>query len=205
MKRGGFIIGIEGVDAVGKRTQSLLLENWFKQNGFECIVISFPDYGTPIGKEIKAFLSGERDFPPEVRHILFAANRWEKASIIRRYQKEAKAIIVNRYTESNLVYGLANGLSIDWLAALEKGIPQTDLVIVLDAPPKLLDSRRSNKDSYEKSQGLQAKTSSLYKELASRFGWRVIDATGSVEEIHNRIVSLITNSRLIKRDEGEAH
>jgi dTMP kinase len=196
--RSSFIIGIEGVDAVGKQTQSLLLEQWLGRNGFECAGMAFPDYKTPIGKEIQAFLSAERDFPAEVRHMLFAANRWEKVSVIRRYRDEGKVIIVDRYTESNIVYGSANGLSIEWLAALEEGIPKTDLVLILDAPPKLLDSRRSVKDSYERNQDLQVRTSALYKELAPRFGWSVIDATRSVEEIHDSIVGLV-KPRLIKR------
>ena len=123
--------------------------------------------------------------------MLFAANRWEKVSIIRGYQDEEKVIIVNRYTESNLVYGLANGLSISWLTALEKGIPKTDLVLVLDAPPKLLDSRRPDKDSYEKNEDLQLRTSVLYKKLAPKFGWSVVDATRSVEEVHGSIVRVV--------------
>ena len=113
--------------------------------------LSFPDYGTPIGKEIKAFLAGKRDFRAEVRHMLFAANRWEKSSLIRESQTENEVVIVNRYTESNLVYGVANGLRLDWLVALEEGLPKSDLVIVLDAPSKGLVSRRPGpKDSYEK-------------------------------------------------------
>lgn len=191
MSHSGLIIGIEGVDAVGKQTQSRLLEVWLQQNGFECVVMSFPDYETPIGKEIRAFLSGERNFPPEVRHMLFAANRWEKASVIANYQDEGKIIIVNRYTESNLVYGLANGLSIEWLIGLERGIRKTNLVLVLDAPPNMLDSRRSEKDSYEKDLNLQLRTSILYKELASAYGWSVVDATKSVDQIHHSIVEIV--------------
>ena len=45
-------------------------------------------------------------------------------------------IIVNRYTESNLAYGIANGLASGWLAGLEKGLPAANLVMVLDASRK---------------------------------------------------------------------
>jgi len=193
---GGFIIGIEGVDAVGKQTQTLLLKKWLRRNGFACVGMSFPDYGTPIGKEIAAFLSAERNFPPQVRHMLFAANRWEKLTVIKRYQNEGKVINVNRYTESNLVYGMAYGLPIKWLSALEDGIPKTNMVLVLNAPPKQLASRRWDKDSYEKDQDLQQRASALYKELARRFGWGVIDATKNVEEIHDSIIGLVKHQLL---------
>ena len=142
LSRRGRIIAIEGIDAVGKRTQSLRLQNWFRRNGIKVTSLSFPDYETPIGREIKAFLAGKRDFQAEVRHMLFAANRWEKVSVIRESQIANEIVIVNRYTESNLVYGVANGLRLEWLAALEEGIPKSDLVIVLDAPSKAMASRR---------------------------------------------------------------
>ena len=152
----GFLLAIEGVDAVGKKTQSRLLNSRFKLKHLKIKLLAFPDYATPIGKEIKAFLAGNRNYPPELIHILFAANRWEKRDELRRLLGEGNTAIVNRYTESNLVYGKANGLSLEWLANLENGLPRSDLVIVLDAPPTFLASRRSvNKDVYEADLRLQ--------------------------------------------------
>lgn len=189
----GRIIAIEGVDAVGKQTQSVLLQSWFKDHGFKVSSFSFPDYRTPIGKEIKAFLDGRRNFQPEVRHMLFAANRWEKASQIREAQSESDAIVVNRYTESNLVYGLANGLRLDWLVWLERGLPKSDLVVVLDAPSKGLASRRpGKKDSYEKDSDLQGRVQTLYKELAPKFGWMIVDGSKSIRRVHGSIVEAVT-------------
>ncbi|MGA2200015.1 MAG: dTMP kinase [Nitrososphaerales archaeon] len=192
MNHRGRIIAIEGVDAVGKHTQSLLLETWFRNHGIKSTSLSFPDYGTPIGKEIKAFLAGRRDFPAEVRHMLFAANRWEKSSLIRKSQAECEVVIVNRYTESNLVYGVANGLHLDWLASLEEGLPKSNLVMVLEDPSKGLVSRRpGRKDSYEKDQELQVRVQTLYKELAPKFGWMIIDGSRSVRSVHNSIVEAV--------------
>lgn len=191
MSRRGYLIGIEGIDAVGKQTQSALLDSWLNRNGYGSILMSFPDYETPIGKQIQGFLSGRIDLPPRVRHLLFAANRWEKASFIQREEAEGKVIIVNRYTESNLVYGVANGLPVDWLLGLEAGMPKTNLVIVLDAPAPNLVSRRADKDSYEKDSELQRKSRTMYKKLARRFGWKIVDATGSKEEVHDSIVAIV--------------
>jgi dTMP kinase len=192
LSRRGRIITIEGVDAVGKHTQSLLLETWFNNRGLRVTSFSFPDYETPIGKEIKAFLAGRRDFQTEVRHMLFAANRWEKVSLIRKSQLENDIVIVNRYTESNLAYGLANGLRLEWLAALEEGIPKSDLVLVLDAPSKGLLSRRPGpKDSYERNSELQVRVQTIYKELAPKFGWMTIDGSGSVRSVHDSILEAV--------------
>jgi dTMP kinase len=202
----GHMIGIEGIDAVGKHTQSLLLEAWLSSSGIETEMLSFPDYETPIGKEIRAFLSGERDFLPELRHMLFAANRWEKVPLIKEYLKSNKTVIVNRYSESNIVYGLANGLEIEWLTALEQGVPKPDLVVVLDAPHTGLTSRRPGaKDSYEKDSALQLRASELYRDLAKRFGWVVVDASGDIEAVHRSIVEVVKERTNLGRREQPRH
>lgn len=122
--------------------------------------------------------------------MLFTANRWEKAVAIER-GRSAGVVIVNRYSESNLVYGMANGLPLNWLLELEQGLPKTDLVLVLDTPIQRLVSRRANKDSYEKNIDLQTKARRTYRRLASKFGWKIINATGDKDEVHRRVRTTI--------------
>ena len=189
----GYIIGIEGIDAVGKHTQSSLLSSWLSGNGFKTASMSFPDYVTVIGKEIRAFLSRERNYPIELQHMLFAANRWEKSEEIESHLRSGKTLIVNRYTESNLAYGSAKGLDIRWLKNLEEGLPKTNLVIVLDAAPQSLKARRASnsKDAYEKDSALQNKAQKAYRELARENGWRVVDADRPVEVVQDSLVKIV--------------
>ena len=134
--------------------------------------MSFPDYDdTHRQEKSESFLSGlRRDYPIELQHMLFAANRWEKSEEIESHLRSGKTLIVNRYTESNLAYGRANGL--DWAGspALEEGLPKTNLVIVLDAAPQSLKARRASnsKDAYEKDSALQNKAQKAYRELARK-------------------------------------
>lgn len=196
------MVGIEGIDAVGKNTQSLLLAKWLSRKGVKTTHMSFPDYDTAIGKEIKSFLSGRKSYPAELQHLLFAANRWEKSDEIKSRLLEGETIIVNRYTESNLAYGVANGLELAWLANLEKGMPRADLVIVLDAPPHSIRSRRpsSSKDAYEKSSKLQSEARKAYKELATKRGWKLIDASGPVRNVQATVIEALRET--LVRDRG---
>ena len=198
----GYIIAIEGIDAVGKNTHSLLLSKWLARKGVETARMSFPDYDTPIGKEIKSFLSGRRAYPIELQHLLFAANRWEKLEDIKSCLRAGEAIVVNRYTESNLAYGRANGLDTAWLASLENGLPRADLVIVLDASPRSLSSRRpgNSKDVYEKSSALQGRAQKAYRELARKHGWSLIDADGPVGDVQASVVKTVREA--LERDRG---
>ncbi len=193
IQKRGALVGIEGIDAAGKRTQTNLLAEWLRARGLTVATISFPDYSTNIGKEIHDFLHGKKTYPAEVRHMMFAANRWEDKGKVEALMAKSDVSIVNRYTESNLAYGIANGLNLDWLSNLEVGLPKTDAVLVLDAPPSVLYHRRASaKDKYEENAKIQENAREAYKELALRFGWKLIDASGNVQNTHRSVTAAVS-------------
>lgn len=196
----GYVVAIEGIDAAGKNTQSQILFRLLVTKGVKATRMSFPDYETAIGREIKSFLSGEKSYPVELQHLLFAANRWEKRDEIRARLRAGEILIVNRYTESNLAYGVANGLNADWLASLENGLPKSNLVVVLDAPVRSLSSRRTgaSKDAYERSSALQSKAQKAYRQLARKRGWKLVGANGTVEEVRAAIMTAVREA--LERD-----
>ncbi len=190
--RGAFIV-IEGIDAVGKGTQTSILKSWLASKGFSARTLSFPAYETIIGREIKKFLAGTVRYPPEVRAMLYAANRWEKKAEIESILLKTDAVIVNRYSGSNLAYGVSSGLRLEWLLNLEAGLPEPNLTIVLDgSPDKLVSRRGKNKDSYEGNIDLQAKSRSAYLELAEKFGWTVVEADRGINETSKMLISAVS-------------
>jgi dTMP kinase len=191
----GVLLGIEGIDAVGKKTQTSILKSWLRSRGHTTYAVSFPDYSTILGREIKKFLAGARNYPPEVRHMLFAANRWEKKEELESILSRTDVVIVNRYSESNFAYGVANGLKLEWLVNLEAGLPKPDVVVVLDAPSAALHLRRgANKDEYERNTGLQERTRDAYLRLAGDFGWKVVNATGGIEATSLALIGTVSDS-----------
>jgi len=185
----GKIIVFEGIDKAGKTTQAKLLE---KKLGSKCVRIDFPDYSTPIGKEIKQFLDGKRDYPDEVKMILLSANKWEKKIQIEKIMAKGTTIIMNRYYQSNLVYGISKGLKLDWLLSLDKGMPEADLVIVIDIKPKTLARRSKNVvDTFEKDLGLIRRVKKNYRILGKRFKWRIVEGENSVEEVHSQVLKIV--------------
>jgi len=191
----GIFIAIEGIDAAGKRTQSSILRAWLNSKGLTTHTLSFPSYETTIGKEIRKFLDGSIDYPQQVRAMLYAANRWEKKAELEAILSKTDVTIVDRYSGSNLAYGVSNGLELDWLLHLEEGLPEPDLVLLLDASPtKLVPRRGDRKDSYERNIGLQEKARDAYLRLAKRFGWSIVDADGGIEETSGGVVSAVSRS-----------
>lgn len=190
----GLFIAIEGVDAIGKRTQTSLLKDWLRENGKSTYTLSFPVYETTIGKEIRKFLDGKVAYPPQVRAMLYAANRWEKKPELDEVISTTDVLIVDRYSGSNFAYGVSGGLELDWLAGLEVGLPTPDLTLLLDAPLAKLVPRRGTKDSYERNTNLQERAREAYLELATKFDWTVVDANRGVQEIAGTIRSAVTKA-----------
>ncbi|MDP9210964.1 MAG: dTMP kinase [Thermoproteota archaeon] len=185
----GKIIVFEGIDKAGKTTQAKLLE---KKLGSKCVRIDFPDYSTPVGKEIKQFLDGKRNYPDEVKMMLLSANRWEKKGEIEKMVSKGTTVIMNRYYQSNLVYGISKGLKLDWLLSLDKGLPKADLVIVIDIKPKTLVSRSKNVvDTFEKDLELIRRVKKNYRILANKFNWRIVEGEKTVDEVHGQVLRIV--------------
>jgi len=194
------IIVIEGGDQAGKLTQSILLEKALKKRKIKTKLFHFPDYETPIGKEIRKYLDGERKFPPQAIHCLLSANRWEKLDEILASEEKNSVLIMNRYYHSNLIYGLANGLKQKWLESLDAGLPKADLVILLDVTQKesFTRSPRNDKgkvmkrDKFEKNKQFSRKISRIYHTTAKKKHWKIIDASKSKLEVHEEILKIFS-------------
>lgn len=187
----GKIIVLEGTDKAGKTTQSRMLAEAIKVLGKVCVVIDFPDYTTPIGMEIRAFLDGKRDYPSEVKHLLFSANRWEKKKEIESMVDSGTIVVMNRYWQSNLAYGAANDMDTSWLFRLDKGLPKEDLVIVILVNPGVSSKRSETLDTFESDQRLASRAYKNYLKFAKQFRWKVIDGSKSKDQVHLEIMKVI--------------
>jgi dTMP kinase len=191
----GKIIVVEGTDKAGKGTQSRLLINALKISGIRCAKMDFPDYTTPIGQEIRAFLVGRRNYTMEVKHMLLSANRWEKKNEIERMIKKDTIIIMNRYYQSNVVYGVSHDLGLEWLLNLDKGLPKEDLAIVLEVSPNISYQRApGDRDTFEMDQKLLMKVHRNYRILAKQFNWKIVDGDRDSEQVHNEIMNIVKNT-----------
>lgn len=187
----GKIIVIEGTDKAGKTTQSRMLQEAIKAVGKICVVMDFPDYTTSIGMEIRAFLDGKRDYPPEVKHLLFSANRWEKKKEIESMVENGTIVVMNRYWQSNLVYGVSNGMDVGWLQKLDKGLPKEDMVLLLLVNPSVSKNRAEVRDAFEDDAKLAAAAYKNYHKFAKQFKWKVIDGSNSKEQVHQEILKAV--------------
>jgi dTMP kinase len=203
-KQVGVLISFEGIDSAGKNTQSRMLFDYFKRSGTPCEYISFPDYSTPIGQEIRHFLDQKQEYNLESRHLLYAANRYEHKERIESWIAEGKVVVINRYSESNLAYGAANGLPLEWLVELESRMPKSDYVFYLKLSPELSASRKKNRDRYEADLAFLKRVTNVYGALSEPGRWFPIPADQPKDLIHYEIAKTLSALSLEKSNINQA-
>jgi dTMP kinase len=184
---------IDGIDQSGKKTQTELLVKRVRQEGFRCTRWAFPVYQTTLGKRLNAYLGGKERPDPHVVHLLYAANKWEVAARIDDQLRQGCIVIANRYTPSNLAYGRAHGLPLDWLFMLEAGLPKPNKVIILDVSTDVsYERKKRGRDVHEEDLLFLERVRRSYIRIGKRYCWKIIDGAASSEEVNSRIWKTVT-------------
>ena len=195
----GLFITIEGIDGSGKTTQARLLVDWLAGLGYRVQAAREPG-GTEAGMQLRELvLSPERSISPEAELFLYLADRAINASeVVRPALAEERIVVCERHTDSTLAYqGYGRGLDIELLRRLNTmatGGLRPDLTLVLDLPASKvrLDEARLDRLELEGCEFL-ARVGRGFRELAAAEPDRIrlIDASGDVQAVHERIVALV--------------
>jgi len=178
------LIVFEGLDQSGKETQARQLRARLGRDGRAVRAISFPDYGTPIGQELRRALDGERHFGPDVMQLLYVANRFEHKLRLDAWLETSDVVVCDRYRASSVAYGEAQGLDPTWLEAIQRPLPRADLTVLLDISPQAAVTRKqTGRDRYERDLSLLARVRDSYRRQAREGGWVVIDAEQSKDAV----------------------
>jgi dTMP kinase len=193
------LIAFEGLDQSGKETQAKRLQEWLRGTGRHAEYVTFPDYTTPIGKEIYAALHGERTFGPDVIQLLFIANRHELKPQIERAIADRVTVLCDRYLASSIAYGEAQGLDPVWMEQTQRFLPQPQLTILLDIRPATAANRKSvGRDRFERDLALLAAVRQSYLRQAAQPSWVRIDGERDPEAVAADVHEAVT-SRLALR------
>ncbi len=149
MKRHGKLIVIDGIDGAGKATQSALLIDRFKREGYATATFDFPQYEQFFGHLIAEYLRGEfgdpANLPPKLIAVLYAADRWSALERLQTALEAGKIVITNRYVSSNINYQAARvaprqrSALRSWTSQLDYGafgLPRADLTLFLHVSVK---------------------------------------------------------------------
>jgi len=171
------LIAFEGLDQSGKETQARHLRAVLERQGRRVHSISFPDYETPIGREIARALAGEREFGPDVLQLLYVANRMEYRPRLEVWLAAGDIVICDRYRASSVAYGEAQGVDVGWLDDVQRRLPAADMTVLLDIAPRTAVARKAaGRDRFERDLSLLERVRGSYRRQADAPGWVLIDA-----------------------------
>ena len=198
MSRGKFIT-IEGAEGVGKTTSIAFIEEYFKQAGRKILLTREPG-GTPLAEKIRELLLDARQtsMADDTELLLMFAARAQhlKEKIIPALEA-GQWVICDRFTDATYAYqGGGRGIEQTRIASLEnwvQGELRPDMTLLLDLPVDLGLKRageRSEPDRFEQEKQAffeRVRASYLAMAEAEPKRYRIIDASGSIDEVQSRI------------------
>jgi dTMP kinase len=189
-------VSLEGVDGSGKSTQARLL---VEALGPETVAIREPG-GTEAAERIRELLADPAvALEPLAELMLFCAARADLTErVIRPALDAGHDVVSDRFSDSSVAYqGAARGLGVGEVIGLCDTATDglwPDLTLLLKVDPEVGLGRAAGDDRFE-SEGLelQRAVATAYEEIAQIASDRVvvIDATGSVEEVHERVMKAV--------------
>ena len=197
-------ISIEGGEGAGKSTQARLLAGALERRGISVVMTREPG-GTPGAEALRSLLlDNAYDWNARSEALLFAAARADHvAHLIRPALDEGRWVISDRFLDSSRAYqGGNDGLSDEDIVSLHRigsGALLPDLTIWLSLDPDegALRAKRRDGDSSDRIGGRNAgyhrQVDAAFASFAEAEPHRVrrVDAAGSPEEVHARILDTI--------------
>ena len=171
IKKGKFIV-LDGIDGVGKATQTELLFNRLKSLKIKVKKIDFPRYYNNVfGKLIGECLAGKHgaflELDPKITSTLYAVDRFESKKEIETWLRNGYTVIADRYVSSNQIHQggkIKNPKEMKefllWLDTVEHnifGMPRPDVIIYLSLPVVLSALLLQQKSAEEKKKYLEGR------------------------------------------------
>ena len=210
----GKLIVIEGSDGSGKATQTRKLYERLRDLEVNVRRVTFPNYESESSALITMYLRGDfggsaEAVNPYAAATFYAVDRFAGFNEWKNFYEQGGLILSDRYVGSNMAYQAAKfkkkterNKFWTWLEDLEFErfkLPRPDLTIFLDMPPAIdaiLRKQRGREDIHEDDAGYMIKTYDTYKEIAQKFGWKIVNCADknfarSTMDIHENILSLV--------------
>ena len=201
-QRGRFIV-FEGIDGAGKTTQISLLEAKLRAEGRRVMVTAEPTVSV-TGGLLRDALGGISKRTACEMAAMFVLDRIfhnvNPVTGIEKMLSDGVDVICDRYYYSSLAYQ-GSETDFEWVAGMNLNCPEIrrpDCCIFLDLTPEQslarISAGRVSREIYEEESRLQAVRDKFYHVfdlLRERDTIRIIDASGSVDEVAARVSAAV--------------
>ena len=196
----GLFITFEGPDGCGKTTQMNLLAKYLEQKGKNVVLTREPG-GKGLGEKVREILLNYNgEVSDRCESFLFLADRAQNIDVIVNPAiKKGEIVLCDRHIDSTVAYqGYGRGLDINrinMLNNLATNGKKPDLTLVFDIDVETSMQRVGKEKDRMESAGIDFhnRVRNGYLELAKQEPQRikVLDATKSIEEIHQNVINIL--------------
>jgi len=205
----GVFISFEGGEGSGKSTQTKLLKEWLEKNG-ETVLLTREPGGTPLGNQLRDILLDHKTgaISPRAEALMYAADRAHHVfSTIRPALQRGEVVISDRYLDSSIAYqGAGRVLLPAEVARISRWATESltpTLTVIMDLPAEIGLGRLQATDR------LESEPLSFHERVRQEFlnlayqdpeRFLVVDASLSIEQIHQVIIERVSTVKLLKRN-----
>ncbi|MFP4529329.1 MAG: dTMP kinase [Candidatus Kapaibacterium sp.] len=191
-------ISFEGIDGCGKTTQMAMLAQTLNERGEDVMTIREPG-GTELSENIREILlNSKNDMSPKTELLLFEAARSHLVSrVITPALKARRTVLSDRFYDSTTAYqGYGRGIAVEDVININKFAADRiapDITFYFDLSVEIALSRYSSRISDRiETAGREffERVRQGFLKIAGAEPERiiVIDASRSIEEIHNEVL-----------------
>ncbi len=183
-----------------------MLAGELRSRGLDVVSTREPG-GTPLGRRLReAFLETEETVAPMAELLLFAADRAQHVDLlINPAINDGRIVLSDRYADATFAYqGAGRGFDEEVVTRIielaTRGL-KPDLTLFFDIPVETAIERLNNrKDESAKRNRMDLETSDFYDRVRQSYlgiaerepaRFKVIDATGSIDETYQKVVAIV--------------
>jgi dTMP kinase len=206
----GVFISFEGGEGSGKSTQTKLLKEWLEKNG-DVVLLTREPGGTPLGNQLRDILLDNKTgmISPRAEALMYAADRANHVyTKIKPALDRGEVVITDRYLDSSVAYqGAGRVLLPAEVARISRWATESltpTLTVIMDLPAEIGLSRLQSTDRLESEPLVfHERVRQEYLNLANTDPERfmIIDASLSIDQIHELIVERVGSLKGLKRNQ----
>ncbi len=214
----GKLVVVEGIDGSGKSTQLSLLTNWLRSRGFGVV---FSEWNSsPLVRDTTRRGKKKDMFTPTTFSLIHAtdfADRIERQ--ILPPLRAGSIVCADRYAFTAFARDTARGVSRRWVRNLYRFAVRPTLAFYFRVPldvalGRILGGREAlkyyeagmdlhlSRDVEESFRLFQGRIVDEYEAMIDEFGFRVVDATLSIEEQQNQVREIVEEELNLSHPNG---
>lgn len=191
------IIAIEGPDRVGKFTQTKLLQKYITRIGLSAVVVEVPIRSAITYRVIYWMLQNglAKKFPKIFQWFQFINRKIFQMYTLPVLEEHYDFIIMDRWSLSTIVYGIAEGVPKAYTIGLAKKLREPDFTIILFGEAH----EHVAEDSYEADVSLQARVRLEYAKwaLENPKTTKLIDCNQDHKIVAKKIKNILQEKRIL--------